>query len=302
MNILFIHYSQSGQLTQIMDRIKDGIAMKNEEVKIDFITYQPKKSFLFPWSKKGFYDAMPESVLNTGCEIEEIQYPSSQYDLIVFGYQPWFLSPSIPSMGILKNEKFKSISKGSKVITVIGARNMWISAQKEVKLKIEEAGGELVGNIPLIDKNNNLISAITIMHWMFTGKKTRKWNLFPTPGVHEKDILNANVYGEIIGQALENNQFNDLQSTFLQHGDIDIRWPILFIDGRAKKLFKIWAGIIQKKGTTPGKRKLWLNIFRAYLLFALFIVSPIVLFFYALVFRPFKLRKENEQKRVTLSV
>ena len=50
---------------------------------------------------------------------------------------------------------------------------MWISAQERIKKKINEAGGNLVGNIPFVDRNNNSISAVTILYWMLSGKKDR---------------------------------------------------------------------------------------------------------------------------------
>lgn len=298
--ILVIHYSQTGQLTDILECITSG--MDDSKVEIDQIRFFPEKSFEFPWSKAGFFDAMPESVLNEGCDIHPIEYKFDQYDLIIFGYQPWYLSPSIPAMGLLNEPKFQSILKGTPVITVIGARNMWINAQKEVEKKIKAAGGILVGNIPLIDNNNNLASAVSIMHWMFTGKKTKKWGIFPKPGILEEDIVSAKIYGSLIVSGLEHNALNGLQQKILDQGKIDIRWPIMFIEARAKKLFLIWANLIKKKGTTEKKRKKWLTIFKFYLIFALFIVSPIVLFIYALFFRWFYLKKENSQKKVTLSV
>jgi hypothetical protein len=112
---------------------------------------------------------MPETVLEVDYEVKDIHYSCEKYDLIVLGYQPWFLSPSLPTTALLKNEKFKSLLKDTPVVTVIGSRNMWLNSQESVKKLIQEAGGKLVGNVPFIDKTNNLLSAVTILHWMLTG-------------------------------------------------------------------------------------------------------------------------------------
>ncbi len=300
MKVLAIHYSQSGQLTELMSNITGSL--KSEHISVEQVIYKPKKEFDFPWSKDVFFDVMPACVLNSGCEIAPYELKETKYDLILFGYQPWFLSPSIPTMGLLKDSKFKAILKDTPVVTIIGGRNMWINAQAEVKLKIEEAGSKVIGNIPFNDKNQNLLSAISIMHWMFTGKKTKKWGVIPLPGISQKDIEESRVFGTIIADYLVGNLKTELQGALLKTNKIDVKWSIIFIEARAKKLFQFWAKLIEKKGTTPQKRKKWLFLYRLYLLFALFIVSPIVLTVYILLFRPFLLKREKEEKIKILSV
>jgi len=66
---------------------------------------------------------------------------------------------------------------------------------------------------------------------------------------------------------------------------------LVFIEERAPKLFSIWANIIIKR----KNRKAWITAFKFYLLFALFIVAPVVLTVNAVLFRPF-FRNRLEQK------
>jgi len=299
MKVLAIHYSQSGQLTELMNNI--SVSLSNKQISVEQVIYSPKKAFDFPWSKDRFFDAMPACVLNTGCEIAPYDLKETKYDLIIFGYQPWFLSPSIPTMGLLNDSKFKNILKDTPVVTVIGGRNMWINAQADVKLKIEESGGHIIGNIPFGDKSQNLLSAISIMHWMFTGKKTKKWGIIPLPGISQQDIDESEVFGTLIADYLMGNSKVELQGLFLMTNKIDVKWSIVFIESRAKKLFQFWANLIVNKGTTPQKRKNWLFVYRLYLFIALFIVSPIVLTIYILL-RPFLLKREKEEKIEILSV
>jgi hypothetical protein len=68
---------------------------------------------------------------------------------------------------------------------------------------------------------------------------------------------------------------------------MQIPTDILFIEERAKKIFRIWAGLIKKKGTTPEKRKRLVGFFKYYLLIALFMVAPVLLFVYNLLIAPF---------------
>lgn len=297
-NILVVNYSQTGQLNDILDNFTQPLKQHNIEV----VRVIPNEKFPFPWSGKAFFDAMPETVLEKPIELAPIVFNRNNYDLIVFGYQPWFLSPSLPATSLLKNEKFLNIIKGTPVITVIGARNMWLNAQESVKTMIHESGGQLIANVPLIDRDNNLISALTIMHWMFGGKKTKKWGILPKPGILEEDISSANEFGEIVNTALKNNDYDSLQNKILELGRIDIKTNILFIEQRAKKLFRVWANLILSKGTTPKKRMFWVSFFKYYLIFALFIVSPIVLLLFNILIKPFIMSNLQRKKDYFCSV
>ncbi|MGL1885597.1 MAG: hypothetical protein OCD76_03690 [Reichenbachiella sp.] len=291
--VLVINYSQTGQLSSILDRFSEGL----DGVEIDRVIVSLKESFDFPWSSDSFFDAFPESVLEVETELAPMEFKYESYDLVVFGYQPWYLSPSIPATSIMKHPDFKSRIKSTPVLSIIGARNMWINSQDRVKHYIAEAGGQLVGNIPLIDRSNNLLSAMSILHWMLTGQKTRKWGLLPLPGINEEDIEDVAAYGVVVNEVLISGNLETLQKQILERGKVVMNTNILFIEGRAKKLFKIWAGIIKKNGTTVEKRRGWLKVFKYYLIFALFLVSPVVLFVYNLLIVPFtqgKIKKKKE--------
>lgn len=296
--ILAICFSQSGQLNEILDNFLAPL-----DADVDRVHVKMKESFPFPWTAKSFYDVLPESVLEEAFELKTLSFKYEQYDLVVFGHQPWFLSPSIPTTSILKNEEVRKRIAGTPVITVIGSRNMWLGAQESVKREIKEAGGTLVGNIPLFDRSPNLASAVAIVHWMMTGKKTRKWGIFPLPGVSKEDIEFTSEYGKIVNEHhLKGKEYEKLQEEFLALGKIDINTNVMFVESRAKKLFTIWAKKIKQKGTTPEKRRRWLIGFRIYLNFALFIISPIVLLLFNLIIRPLTYKRIQQQKQYFCSV
>lgn len=295
--ILVIYYSQSGQLKQIVDNFLTPF----KNIEIEKLVIQPKVSFPFPWDTFSFFNVMPESVLEEPIAIDTPKFKHEKYDLILFAYQPWYLSPSLPATAILKHKAFQKRLNNTPVITLIGSRNMWLNAQEAVKALIHNAGGHLVGNIPLIDKTHNLISVITILHWLKTGKKTKKWGLFPLPGVAENDINETYKFGKKAYEALQNNCFDNLQKTIINLNKIQINTSLLFIESRAKKIFNIWAITIKRRGTTPKKRKLWLSFFRYYLSFALFVVSPILLIIYTLTIRPLTQKRIKSKKTYFLT-
>ncbi len=290
--VLVIHFSQSGQLTEIVNNFAS--ALSNADIDHQLIV--PEKAFPFPWTTPVFFDKMPETVLEKEIELKEKTYKYEQYDLIVFGYQPWFLSPSQPATALLKNEQFRQLLKGTPVITLIGSRNMWLNSQESVKKHILEAGGKLVGNVALADKSSNLVGVVTILHWMLKGEKTKKWGIFPKPGVSDEDIEGVKQYGILANKALESGHFDALQTKIISKGGVPVDTNILFIEERAKRLFIIWAKLIVKK-SAKGKRRFWVNAFKYYLIFVLFIVSPVLLLLYRVLILPFTLSVVKKKKQ-----
>jgi hypothetical protein len=133
---------------------------------------------------------------------------------------------------------------------------------------------------------------------MFSGKKDRWLNIFPIPGVAKEDISTAGNFGKIILPYLNNNHWEGLQSALVDNKAVAIKYPLMFIEGKAGKIFSIWAHIISKK----KRKSAWLVVFKYYLLFALFIVAPILLTIDAIFFKPFSAKKISRKKEYYLGV
>jgi hypothetical protein len=297
MKVLYLSYSQSGQLDEIAERF----FLPFSSHKIDRVKVRPSKPFPFPWTSAEFFDAMPETVLEEPIQLEPLNIPGSDYDLIVLGYQPWFLSPSLPVTALLKSDEFKTVVQGKPVVTIVGSRNMWINSQIGINRLVEQAGAKVVANIPFSDKTNNIVSAVTILYWMLSGRKERMWGVFPKPGVSDEDIERAGEPGRIVLAHAESGEYTSLQEKIADF--VTVPTDILFIEKRAKRLFRIWAGIIKRFGKTPRLRRLWVSIYKYYLIIALFIVAPIVLLVYYILVLPFVYKRvAAEKKRVRLNL
>ncbi len=289
--VLAIYYTQSGQLTDIVENFTKPLS--DSGFSVETVRFKPKDDYTFPWTSERFFDAMPESVLSKPVELAPFTLKESTYDLIVFAYQPWFLSPSIPATSLLENSEFKNVLRNTPVITLIGSRNMWINAQEKVKKALSDSDAKLVGNVTLVDRNQNHVSAVTILYWMLTGKKDNYMGIFPKPGVSDKDILDTKELGGIVADYLKANDFSDLQKSLVAADAVYVKPDLAFIENTGSKLFGIWANVIVKK----KNRTFWLKIFKYYLLFALFIVAPFVVTLNKIFVRPFfgkKLAKKKE--------
>ncbi len=293
-HVLVVYYSQSGQLEKIANNFIFPFVEADFDVEIYKI--KPINDFPFPWTSEQFFNAMPESIMGIPAELYEPAFKRKTYDLIVFAYQPWYLSPSIPATSILHNNKFKKILKNTPVVTLIGSRNMWFMAQEKVKKLLKSAGANLIGNIALRDKNSNLISAITVQYWMFTGKKDKWLGIFPKPGISDEDIFSTKLFGEKVLKSFINNNLQNIQEELIAIKAVEFKPNIFFVESKGAMMFNIWAKTILKK----KNRKFWLQLFKYYLFFVLFVLSPIILFFHVLFIKPFLLKKIKKQKEYYL--
>jgi len=273
--ILVIYYSQTGQLKNILNSILLPF-INNPSFTIHFEEIKPKREFSFPWKILNFFDAFPESVLESPIEIEPISFNTDEdYDLIILGYQPWYLSPSLPVTSFLQTEECKKVFNNRNIVTVIGCRNMWLMSQEKIKKRILNIGGKLVGNIALCDKTKNLISVVTISYWMFRGKKQRFIKFFPQPGISDKEIDNASTFGTIVLEHLINSNFENLQKQLIEKNAVKIYSDLMFIEKKAIRLFYLWAKFITNYSNYGSKkRSFFLSLFIIYLFTALYIISP----------------------------
>jgi len=295
-NVLAIYYSQSGQLSQIVDNfcaplVNAGYAVEKVQVKL-------KNDFVFPWTTKRFFSVMPDCVLGVPHELEPLELKESSYDLIVLGWQPWFLSPSIPFNSLMQNTQFKNLLKNTPVITITGVRNMWVNAFEKVKPMLREAQANHAGTVALYDRHLNLVSIFTIFHWMLTGRKDRYLGFFPLPGVSDADIADTKNFGKLTLPYLEKKEWSGLQEEFIKVKAVDPKYHLMFIEGKAGMMFKLWARLISKK----ENKTFWLAAFKYYLLIALFIAAPLVYIINMVVFKPFLSKHIKSKKAVLLKL
>jgi hypothetical protein len=286
--ILVIHYSQSGQLTDIVNNIVSPL--KTEETNLTFLNIEMEKPFPFPWKKDDFYGVFPETFLQIPRKTKPVPEAilNKKYDVIIFGFSIWYLTPSLPTTSFLNSPDAKKLFANTPVITVIGCRNMWIMAQEKMKKKLLELQANLVGNIVLVDRHINHVSVITIAQWMFSGKKERFLGIFPKPGVSQKDIDNSVKFGPIIKKHILNNNYLTLQAELLKEDAVKIKPFLITVDTRANVIFAKWAQLIKTKGDkNPKKRPLFVKMFNYYLLFAIWVIAPIVFILFLLTYLPF---------------
>lgn len=272
--VLVIHYSQTGQLSEIADNFCLGL--KGDGVQMDHLKIDAVPAFPYPWNRLAFFNTFPESVFGIPMPIKTSKIDETvNYDLIVLAYTIWYMAPSIPINSFLKSEQAKALLNGKKVVTLIGARNMWVVAQERMKLILKGLNAQLIGNIALVDRNPNLVSIVTIIRWMFYGKKNPFWG-FPRAGILQKDINSAEKFGQIVKRALSDNQTEILNDQLLENGAVMINPALLILEKRASKIFKMYGNFIRAKGEYNDPARLGRVSLLSYLIpIGAFILSPI---------------------------
>lgn len=273
--VLVIYYSQSGQQLSILQSLVKPLIALGHQIHIERI--EPVEKYPFPWSAYTFFNAFPETFNQKPLALERLSEKAFEpYDLVIVGYQPWFLTPSRPISAFLQSDDAKRILKDKPVVTILGCRNMWLGAQEKVKQKLLDVQARLIGHIALADRSGNITSLITILRWMLTGNK-EAFLFFPSAGVARQDIEHASKFGECIGDALMTGDFDSLQSELNQNGAIEVKPSLILLEKRGQKGFTFWSRFISSGGALHSTgRKIRVYVFLYVLLPAIFVLSPLL--------------------------
>lgn len=273
--ILVLYYSQSGQQLSILQSLTGPLVAAGHAVHFEVI--QPQEKYPFPWSAYQFFNAFPETFQQKPLPLMPLSNAAFEpYDLVVLGYQPWFLSPSRPVGAFLQSEEGKKVLHGKDVVTILGCRNMWLGAQEKVKKRLLDAGARLRGHISLVDRSGNLVSLVTILRWLLTGKKGA-FLFFPPAGVSEADVKGARKFGETIAQVIDRGSYDGLQDELLKQGAIEVKPSLVLLEKRGQKGFAVWSKFIDSGGSLYSTgRKIRVYIFLYVLLPAIFVLSPLL--------------------------
>ncbi|MEO7266199.1 MAG: hypothetical protein ABIW38_14875, partial [Ferruginibacter sp.] len=95
-----------------------------------------------------------------------------------------------------------------------------------------------------------------------------------------------------------NGNFDNMQEELVENKAVVVKYNLMFIESKAKRIFGLWANFIIKR----KNRTAWLVAFKYYLIIALFIAAPVILTIDAIFFKPFSSRKIKRQKQYFLGV
>lgn len=259
--VLVLFYSQTGQLKEILTKLFSEL---DSDITIDYVEIKAPQ-FSFPLNWQSMFNLFPESVLQVPCDIT-YELPNNQYDVVVLGFQTWFLHLSLPMLTFSHTEDFANLIKNKHVYLIMDCRNSWRYSMKYMEEKVSSKGGYIKGKCVFGSIGSNFIGSISILHWFFTGNK--KLFLFPEPGVPQAEIDRSAKYGKYI--------------LLHEHDNRVIEYPIgnshfmpLKIEKNVTDKFKHWATYITADNNKYRKKRL--RYFRIWLIFTITILSPFII-------------------------
>lgn len=273
-NVLVIHYSQTGQLTSIAKSVVAPL-QRDPNVNVDFLELQPQQEFPFPWPFLTFFHVFPESVKMTPIAMTPITPRQQDYDLIILAYQVWFLSPSLPTSSFLQSEQAKALLANKPVVTVIGCRGMWLSAQEKVKGLLKKIDATLVDNVVLTDQCGAGFSFLATPLWMFTGRK-KSYSWVPAAGVAAQEIAQCDRFGHAICKRLNQDDLPIEQPMLRGMSAVTINEKFIASERVGQHSFRIWSKIIGAIGPMHSmRRSCGLLLYVIFLLALILTVVPI---------------------------
>ncbi|HEY8540405.1 MAG TPA: class I SAM-dependent methyltransferase [Steroidobacteraceae bacterium] len=274
--ILVVHYSQTGQLRDIVDSIT-GPLEESPNIEVTKITLEPVEPYPFPWPFWRFFNTFPECVYEDPDPIEPLPLPDAEFDLIVIAYTVWFVSPNLPTMAFLKSPEAARLLRGKPVITVIGCRNMWLMAQERMKEHIARLGGHLIDNVALVDLAHMAATFISTPMWMLTGKRGPfLGGRIPRAGIPPEEIARARRFGEAIARQLPERRPDDFRPMLQGLGAVTINEGLIASETVVRRSFRIWGGLLRALGNRQSiTRRLVLGLYVLFLISLILTVVPI---------------------------
>ena len=253
-NILVVSFSQTGQLSRIVDSLLTPL-LKSSAASVKWVKLEPVEPYPFPWPISRFFEIFPECVTLNPPAIHPLPVSKNQsFDLIILAYQVWFLSPSLPLTAFLKSKQAADLMRGKPVITVIGCKDTWLMAQERVKEFLNHIGAKLIDNIAVVDRSPRFYRMITTQRWLWSGKKEPFWRIFPQAGISDKEIYNVRRFGAAILNAIEAGRINGKTSLLKGLGAVNVDEKDIFIEKFAYPKFIFWAKLISRY-SKPGQFK-----------------------------------------------
>jgi hypothetical protein len=272
--VLVIHYSQTGQLTRVLHSMMGPLAA-NPDVVVEWHDVVPQRAYPFPWGLLSFLDAFPESVSLDPPPVRLGGLDAdAQYDLVVLGYQVWFLSPSLPMTGFLKSPHAR-VLQNKPVITVVACRGLWVTAHRAMLGLLRDAGARLADNVVLTDQSPMWSTFITTPWWLLTGNKGPLLGLFPEAGINAEEIRRAARFGRALGEALP-RLANCEAGPFLDGLEaVKVNRLTLIAERIGHRSFRLWGSLVRAAGK-PGSlaRRPILLAYLCFLVIAILTIMP----------------------------
>ena len=248
-------------------------------------TLRPKQAYPFPWPILRFFDTFHEAIYLDPPELEPFQVDAyERFDLVILGYQVWFLSPALPVTGFLKSDAARKLLNDTPVVTVVACRDMWLMAQEQMKLLLAACNAHIVGHVALVDEAGSIGSFLATPLWVMSGKKGPKLGgLIPRAGVSPAEIAASRRFGERIVSVLAAEKPLD-EGLLVNLGAVKVNERLISSERAIRSGFRIWGRLLRALGPQGAlQRKPVLLLYILWLVAMILTVVPLAALLKALL-------------------
>jgi hypothetical protein len=275
-NVLVVQYSQSGQLSEVLSNLVAPLT-EDSRIEVTVETLRPVEPYPFPWPILRFFDTFPEAIYLDPPPMQPLAVDSSRrFDLVILGYQAWFLSPSLPVTGFLKSPAARQLLRETPVVSVVACRDMWLMAQERVKELLKACGAHLVGHVALVDEAGSIGSFLATPLWVMSGNKgPRVFGLIPRAGVAPERIRASRRFGERIASVLTRNE--PLDERLLENLQaVRVNERLISSERAIRSGFLLWGRLLRAVGRQGAiQRKPLLLVYILWLVLMILTVVPL---------------------------
>jgi hypothetical protein len=144
-NVLVIYFSNSGCTKYVLEALLSPIIAADHRVR--WCALSPQQAYPFPWTHPQFYETYPEALAGDLPCLEPMDLGEARdIDLVILGWQVWFLRPSPPVQAFLRSRDAEVLC-GKRVVSVVSCRQMWRTAYGHLLQAVTEKGGYVTDNV-----------------------------------------------------------------------------------------------------------------------------------------------------------
>jgi hypothetical protein len=267
--VLVIYYSNSGDVEAVLGSLMGPLRVAGFEITWQIL--RPIPPYPFPWPAGKFFEVFPDALGGNPPPLAPLEFdPNIDFDLVIIGWQVWFLRPSPPIQAFFRTPHAKALH-GKRVISVCCSRQMWQRAYQQLSKDVAESGGYLTDNIAVTHRGG-FSTFITTPHMLTTGKRDGVPFLRST-GLDPADIAMHSEIGDRIRDASES--WRDLTVGSLLRGLDTARYAENYV--LAEKIGNAYMSVWGCSAHLFGGRGSWSRSIAAFVFgLALLLLIPIV--------------------------
>jgi hypothetical protein len=183
--VLVAFYSNSGDVERVVHAVTDPLRAR-ADIEIVWRPIVPRRPLAFPAPAYHLIDISADLAGGRQVELQDTPPLAGPFDLVILGWQVWWLRPSIPVTTFV--EQNASVLVSAPVICVGAARQMWSCAWARLERRLNALGVRVAGSM-MVCCEGGAATLLTTPLKLMTGR--RSWGRLLPAAVLREDQLAA---------------------------------------------------------------------------------------------------------------